>query len=124
MKMNDHSRGVDEPTLNEITDPDLILSANRALLCEIRANMRRIYVQYLKNEKKIILHFFYDTPPTQDALDSDVEGIILTEMSCDFAGDIEWDTKSIVLPYPERIPNVGICVFCRHEPTPPWAMDE
>lgn len=111
---------------NDITRADLILSANRALLCEIRVNMRRIYVQYLKNEKKIILHFFYDTTPTQDALDSDVEGIILTEMSCDFAGDIQWDIKSIVLPYPEKIHDsgIGICVFCRHEPTPPWAMNE
>ena len=106
----------------EITDADLILSANRALLCEVRVNMRRIYVEYLESEKKIVVHFFYDSPPTQEDLDYDVEGTILTEMSCDFFGDIQWDNKSIVLPYPERISNGGICVFCRYEPTPPWAL--
>ena len=106
----------------EITDARLILSANRALLCEVRPNMRKVCVEYLKSEKKIILYFFYDSPPTQEDLDYDVEGTILTEMSCDFPGDIQWENKSIVLPYPERISNGGICVFRRYEPTPPWAM--
>lgn len=103
----------------EITRADLILSANRALLWEIRANMRRIYVEYLKDKKKIVLYFFYDFPPSQEDLDYDVEGTVSTEMSCDFSGKIEWERKSIVLPYPESIPDVGgVCVFCRHEPTP------
>lgn len=107
---------------DEITDADLILSANRALLCEVRVNMRRVYIEYLKIEKKIIIYFFYDSPPTQEDLDFDVEGIILTEMSCDFSGEIQWETRSILMPYPQKISNVGVCVFCRYEPTPPWAM--
>lgn len=50
-------------TLNEITDPDLILSANRTLLCEVRVNMRKVCVEYLKNEKKIIFRRYEPTPP-------------------------------------------------------------
>lgn len=106
------------PNLDEISWADLILSANRALQCEIRPNMRRISVEYLKEEKKIIMYFFYDTPPTQEDLDYDVEGTVTAEMSADFPSEIEWEEQSIVLPYPKRLPGLGICVFRRYEPSP------
>lgn len=107
------------PNLENIDRVDLILSANRALLGEVRPNMRRVCIEYLKNEKKMILYFFYDSPPTQEELDYDVEGTISVEMSCDFPEELNWEEKSFVLPYPAKIPDKGISVFRRYEPSPP-----
>ena len=106
------------PSPENITRTDLIMSANRALLCEIRPNMRKIDVEYLKNHRKIKLYFYYDTPPSQEELDYDVFGNILTEMSCDFPDEIAWEEKIIVLPYPKKLPDNGVCVYRRYEPSP------
>ncbi len=105
----------DAPNFAEIDRSYLIICANSALLCEIRPNMRQISVEYLKDEKKIRLYFFYDTPPTQDDLDYDVEGTIIAEMGADFPLTMEWEERSVVLPYPQRLPDVGICVYLRYE---------
>ena len=107
------------PDLEKIDRVDLILSGHRALLGEIRSNMRRVCVEYLKNEKKMILYFFYDSPPTQEELDYDVEGVVSAEMSCDFPQELHWEERSFVLPYPARIPENGINLFRRYEPSPP-----
>lgn len=112
------------PDLDNISRADLILSANRALLGEIRPNMRKICVEYLKNERKIILYFFYNSPPTQDELDYDVQGIISVEMSCDFPDELIWEERSIILPYPEKLLSKGICVFLRYEPPPSGELNE
>lgn len=109
-------QGIPEP--EAITNIDLILSANRALLCEIRPNMRKVSVEYLKDQKKIILHFYYDKSPTQEELDYDVFGVISAEMSCDFPLEISWEENIIVLPYPNKLPEVGVCVYRRYEPSP------
>ena len=107
------------PNLEDINRINLILSGNRALFGEIRPNMRQVSIEYLKNERKMVLHFFYDSPPTQDDLDNDVEGTISCEMSCDFPQELTWEEKSYIIPYPARIPNKGIPLFGRYEPTPP-----
>ncbi|MBA3603067.1 MAG: hypothetical protein H0W50_05380 [Parachlamydiaceae bacterium] len=109
----------DAPNFAEIDRSYLIICANSALLCEIRPNMRQLSVEYFKDEKKIRLYFFYDTPPTQDDLDSDVEGIIIAEMSAYFPLAMQWEERSVVLPYPQRLPDVGICVYRRYEPSLP-----
>lgn len=106
------------PNLDEISRVDLILSANRALQCEIRPNMRRISVEYNREQKKIIMYFFYDTLPTQEDLDYDVEGTITAEMSADFPNEVEWEEQSFLLPYPKRLPELGICVYRRYELPP------
>ena len=36
-------------------------------------------------------------------------------MSCDFPQEISWVEKIIVLPYPSRLPEEGICVYRRYE---------
>ncbi|MBA3603069.1 MAG: hypothetical protein H0W50_05390 [Parachlamydiaceae bacterium] len=107
------------PNFNEIDRSYLILCANSALLCEIRPNMRHISIEYLKDEKKIRIYFFYDTPPSQEDLDYDVEGTIIAEMSADFPDEMQWEERSVVLPYPQRLPDVGICVYRRYEPSLP-----
>lgn len=97
---------------------DLILYANRACLGEIRPNMRKIFIRYIREEKKIILYVYYDKPLTQEELDYDVVGTIVAELMSDFPEELEWQEEVIVLPYPERIPQKGICVYSRYEPTP------
>lgn len=111
------------PDLDEISRADLILSANRALQCEIRPNMRRISIEYFREKKKIIVYFFYDTLPTQEDLDYDVEGTITAEMSADFPSEIKWEEQSFLLPYPKRLPNLGICVYRRYELPPPEILE-
>lgn len=105
------------PSPEAITKTDLILSANRALLCEIRPNMRKVSVEYDRNQSKITLYFYYDLPPTQEELDYDVFGVISAEMSCDFPREINWEEKIIVIHYPGRLPDTGICVYRRYEPS-------
>lgn len=102
-----------------VTRENLMLSANIALVGEIRPNMRRIYVDYKKEDNKIMLYFFYDTLPTEEDLNYDVEGVIITEMSCFFSDDVEWGCKSYVVPYPQRIEHPSdICVYGRYEKYP------
>lgn len=110
-------RGI--PNLDEISQADLILSANRALQCEVRPNMRRISVEYYREQKKIVMYFFYDTSPTPEDLDYDVEGTITAEMSTDFPIEVKWEEQSFLLPYPKRLPDIGICVYRRYELPPP-----
>ncbi len=104
------------PNLDQITNSHLILSANRAMLCLIHSNMREINIEYSKINKKIILHVFFDTEPTDDQID-DV-GSISTEMSCQYPEEIKWEENIVCIPYPYRIPSRGICVYRRYEPSP------
>jgi len=106
------------PNLENVSD--LVFYTNRALQCEIRPNMRKISVEYIKNEKKFVLYLYCDKPQTQDELDYDVVGTIIAEISSNFpnAVDIAWEDEVVVLPYPARMPDKGICVFRRYEPTP------
>lgn len=100
---------------------DIVFYTNRALQCEIRPNMRKISVEYIKNEKKFVLYLYYDKPQTQEELNYDVAGTIIAEISSNFPNslDIKWEDEVVVLPYPARMPDKGICVFRRYEPSPP-----
>ena len=98
---------------------DLVFFTNRAILGEIRPNMRCIFVEYVKETQTLTLYICYDKPLTQEELDYDVVGTIICEMISDFPqGGIIWKEKVVVVPYPERIPDRGICVFSRYEPPP------
>lgn len=98
----------------EIKSADLIFTAHRALLGEIRPNMRCIYIDYDKEKDKISVDFYYDTPPTEEDEEYDVEGTIMAEMISDYP-DTTWEDRSHVLPYPSRINHSGICVYSRYE---------
>jgi len=95
------------PNLDEISRADLILSANRALQCEVRPNMRHISVEYYRDQKKIIMYFFYDTLPTQEDVDYDVEGTITAEMSADFPSEVEWEEQSFLGMVQSRVTAWG-----------------
>lgn len=106
------------PNLDHITRIDLIVALNRALLGEIRPNMRRVSVDFIKEQNTGHLLFYYDSPLSQDEIDEDVPGIVLTEISCDFPTEIHWKDHTIIIPYPQKIPERGIVVYQRYEPDP------
>mgnify|MGYP000429195459 CR=1 FL=1 len=104
--------------LNDIGD--LLFYTNRALQCEIRADMREISFAYSNKERRFILYIYYDRPLTQEELDYDIAGTIIAELSTYFhdSDDVLWEDRIIILPYPQRLPNKGICVYSRYEPSP------
>jgi len=106
------------PNLSDISD--LVFFSNRALQCEVRPNMRKISVEYIENEKRFILYLYYDKPMTDDELDYDVPGTIIAEISSNFpdSTEIHWEDEVIVLPYPNKLPEKGICIYRRYESYP------
>src|SRR5262249_23793100 len=84
----------------EIKSWDLIFIAWRALLGEIRPNMRSIFIDYKKEEDKISVDFFYDTPPSEEDKNYDVEGTIIAEMISEYPDKV-WEHKSHIVPYPQ-----------------------
>ena len=102
----------------EITPNSLILSATRGLLCEIRPKMRQVSISYDEKEETVSLYIYYNEPLTQDEENYDISGTIMTEIISLYpqAVDLYWDEHNIVLPYPAKIPEEGICVYKRFEP--------
>jgi hypothetical protein len=103
------------PNLNDISD--LVFYTNRALQCEIRPNMRMISVEYIDIEKRFVLCLFYDKPLTEEESNYDVAGTIIAEISSNFPDSIgiKWEDEIILLPYPAKLPNKGLCIYRRHE---------
>jgi hypothetical protein len=99
---------------------DIIYTSNRALLGEIRANMRMICVNYSSQNKTFTLYTFLNSPFNQKELDYDVTGTILSEIISDFSNDddVIWKEKTIVSPYPNDLPDQGISVYYRFENVP------
>lgn len=103
---------------NPKIDSDLILYGNRVCLGEIRPNMRQISIQYIEAINTIQLRIYYDKPLTQEEIDYDVSGTILTEIISDFPQELEYRDEVVMLPYPNRILDNGICIYRRYEPSP------
>jgi hypothetical protein len=101
--------------MDEITNADLILSANRALLSEVRPYFRKVFVDYSKKESCITVYFYFDGPLSNEELDEDVSGIVLAQMIADFPQKLLWNDKVVILPFPMKIPNKGLCVYSRYE---------
>lgn len=99
----------------KISNIRIALSANRALLGEIRPNMRKIFFNYTEEKNNVVFYFYYDSEPTQEERDYDVEGTITTEICSDFIEDVIWEEKSIVALPPQIIHNLGICIFSRYD---------
>jgi hypothetical protein len=106
------------PNLNDISD--LVFYTNRALQCEIRPNMRKVSVAYNKQEKKFTLFLYYDKPLSEEEINYDVAGTIIAEISSNFPNSINilWEDEILVIPYPKKLPEEGVCVFRRYEPSP------
>jgi len=109
--------GIMEKIPEQVTKQKLILSTNRALLCEIKPEMRKISVEYLEEQRLILTRFYYNTPPSQEDLDDDFMGAITTEMGSDFPFGTDFKEELIILPYPCMLPDKGVCVYRRYEPS-------
>lgn len=95
---------------------DLIIYATRACLGEIRPNIRKISIQYFREEKKVVLFVFCDKHFSQEELEYDVVGTILTEIISDFPQKLKWEQEVLVIPYPIKLPEKGVCIYQRYEP--------
>ena len=104
----------------EITPTFLILAATKGLICEIRPKMRQVSIAYDEEKNTVSLYIYYDELLTQAEEDYDISGGIMTEIISlyPYDDDLIWDEHNIVLPYPAKIPEEGICVYKRYEPTP------
>lgn len=101
---------------SEICIGDLKLSIHAALWGEIRPNLRRVYLDHLENEKKVILYFVYNDQG--NLLDcKNFEATVVSRMQADFPG-IQVESRSLIIPIPEYIPPVGFGIFARHEISP------
>jgi hypothetical protein len=99
----------------KLTELDLVMIATSAMRCSILPNMRCLYIEHIREKNLINLFAYFDTP----LVDSQKEeiGCMVTEMSV-LCGNIEIQEETILLPYPEKAPDRGICVYQRYEPNP------
>ena len=94
----------------------ILASIQRALLGNITSNLRAVYV-LCEDESDLHLIFYYDKPLSED--EEELTSIVDTEFMCDFPSPTYKTSYTIhVLPYPNRIPDHGICTFLRYEPKP------
>jgi len=101
----------------EITHSKILLSILIGMRGCITSNLRAISVKY--SSDYIFLYFYYQEQPTEEGEDLAEE--IASKVVSDFP-DIalkSFEVKKIVIPYPNRVPDVGFLVFHRYELTPP-----
>ncbi len=91
---------------------DLLISVCGALFGHVTPNLRALYV--VLDDEVTRLMFYYDTPLSE--LEEELASLTDTEFLADFPND-KTDFKVIVLPYPAKIPQSGLCVYLRYEPS-------
>ncbi|MCE5318497.1 MAG: hypothetical protein LLG04_14190 [Parachlamydia sp.] len=84
-----------------------------ALLGAITNNLRAVNVE--NDGANINVIFYYATPPSED--EEELSEIIVSEMYADYGNipNIFIEARRVVLPLPNRIPEVGLRVFHRSE---------
>lgn len=99
---------------------ELIINANRAILGEIRPNIRKISIEYDKEIKTITLYFYFDAELTQKELDYDIPNTIISKLSKNFSRftGLILKSKVFIIPYPTRIESKGISIYSRYEVIP------
>ncbi|MDF2549554.1 MAG: hypothetical protein K0S07_621 [Chlamydiales bacterium] len=92
---------------------DILCSIQRALLGNVTPNLRAVNVK-LKGEHAIELIFYYDEQPDED--EEELANLTDTEFMADFPSP-EFSTgfKVLTIPYPQKIPDEGRCVYLRFE---------
>lgn len=112
-------RCIMQENLEAIPDPeniyDLVFYGNRALLGEVRPNMRKISIEYLKDIKTVILYIYFDKELTQEEIEYDIPGAIIAEICSDFPQRLFWKDEVFIIPYPDVIKEKGICIYRRYE---------
>ena len=113
-------RNLVEPLPNLESVKAHIFYLNKALLGEVRPGMRKVSFEYIKQEKRFILYLFYNNPLTPEEEDYDVSGSILAKIRSNFPDpEVTWESRVIIVTYPEWLPQQGKCIFRRYEPAPP-----
>ncbi len=88
------------------------LSVQRALLGHVTPNLRVVSIKYVDNCIQLI--FYYDHTPSEE--EQELADFTDTEFIADFPSpDYKTDFQIITLPYPNKIPKDGICVYERYE---------
>lgn len=85
---------------------DLLISVCGALFGHVTPNLRALYV--VLDDEVTRLMFYYDTPLSE--LEVELVSLTDTEFLADFPND-KTDFELIVLPYPAKIPQSGLCVY-------------
>jgi hypothetical protein len=81
-------------------------STQVALLGAITPNLRAVNVEFIN--KHVTIFFYYNSTPSED--EKEISSVVAAEVSCDFI-DIIVDSENIILPKPNRIPEVGLRIF-------------
>lgn len=91
---------------------DLLLSAQRALLDKVTENLRAVCL--VINDECINLFFYYDKTPSEE--EEELASLADTEIISDFPSP-EYKTRFFqkIVPFPEKIPDIGDCVYHRFE---------
>lgn len=84
-----------------------------ALLGHITSNLRAVSVESRENELKTL--FYYDNPPSED--ERELANLVDTEFISDFPASTKTNFEIIHLPHTQRIPNQGLLVYLRYEPS-------
>lgn len=88
------------------------LSVQRALLGHITPNLRAVCIKNVNDEIELV--FYYNTLPSDE--EQELADFTDTEFIADFPSpEYKTDFQIITLPYPNKIPKDGICVYKRYE---------
>ncbi|MCH9620329.1 MAG: hypothetical protein SP4CHLAM17_12830 [Chlamydiales bacterium] len=90
-----------------------ILSASRALLGAVTANLRAVTIHIDPSKKLVKVRFFYDGLISDE--DFDTANTAMTEIISDFTEDYDLDDGVVRLDHPKKIPTEGILAFHRKE---------
>jgi hypothetical protein len=93
---------------------DLLISAQRALLDKVTMNLRSVCI--LTHNDNIEFRFYYNQPPSEQ--EEELASLADSEFISDFPSP-EYNTRfcQMVIPFPEKIPDVGYCIYQRYEPS-------
>ena len=94
----------------------LLLSLQRALLCEVTPNLRMVGLEWDDQGKKVFITFYYDGEITDAELDS--ASCVAGEVYGDFGEDTQVIEKCVRLDYPARLPFHTQSVYHRKEKPP------
>jgi hypothetical protein len=89
---------------------DLIYSIQRALLQNVTPNLRAVYA-FIENDTYVII-FYYDHTLSED--EEELASLTETGLIADFPYSQTRSTIEVI-PYPEKIPQKGFCVYQRYE---------
>ena len=91
---------------------DILISIQRALLEKITPNLRSVCV--ILDNSCIKLVFYFNSPPNEE--EKELVSLADTEFISDFHPP-EYKTlcEIIAIPFPNKIPDEGFCVFSRYE---------